>query len=107
GFPADSARRAAAFRSLAELEGQLATIEQTGYVEATPPLAGALQTLRGHVVAIDSLIASGRLDEASDGALSRFDASVADAEERLVELAGGIDARARAEFDRARSIGAA
>jgi two-component system sensor histidine kinase GlrK len=100
-------RRDAAFLNLRELEEELASIESAGYVEAAPPLGGALQEVREQVFVIDSLVRAAALEEATDRVESDFEASVDDTRDRLLELASGIDSRAQADFERARSIGAA
>jgi signal transduction histidine kinase len=99
--------RDASFRNLRELEEELASIESAGYVEAAPPLGGALQEVREQVFVIDSLMQAGALDDASDRVMDAFEASIDATRDRLTELASGIDSRAQADFERARSIGGA
>ena len=102
----DERLRDAGLRILGSLETELQHIEEAGYVEASPPLAAALTTVGNEVREIDRLMAAGEVSEATDR-FEGFDTSVEEARARLQELAGGIAARAEADFERARAISTA
>jgi signal transduction histidine kinase len=103
----DQERRAEAFAALDELHSQVARIEEAGYVEAAPPLQEALDEVGTRVHSLDSLMAAGQVETATEQVLTNFVMAVDGTRERLNELAIGIDARAQADFERANSIGAA
>ena len=103
----DARMRDSSFRILESLERDLKRIEEAGYVEASPPLAAAIGTVSEEVRTIGELVRGNRLDEATDRFDSHFDTAVSVARERLQDLATGIDARAQADFERARAISTA
>ena len=96
-----------AFGALQQLHSQVSLIENAGYVEAAPPLQEALDHVGRRVHVLDTLMAAGQVESATDQVLTQFVADVDTTRARLAELAVGIDTRAQADFERASSIGAA
>jgi signal transduction histidine kinase len=99
-------RQEEVFSRLDGLLTETRRIEDAGYLDAAPPLRAALADVRGEVARIDSLVNARRLEEAGDRLTVDFASASAVVRDRLAELAAGIDVRAQADFDRARSIGA-
>ena len=98
--------REAPYRTLRSLEFEVSRIESAGYLEAAPPLRQALGVLRAEVETIDILLAAGALTGATERVES-FEIATTETRDRLAELATGVDLRAQADFEQARSIGVA
>jgi signal transduction histidine kinase len=103
----DLGRRAEGFQTLAQLDAEVARIDSAGYGETTDPLRDALAAVEGEVLSLDSLMAEGEVEVATEQVLTEFGSALDTTRVTLEELARSIDSRAQEDFGRARGIGAA
>lgn len=99
----DSALRAAVRRTMSWLHRELEYLDAARYGSATEELRRTVARTAELTVEIDSLVAGGRLVEATE-AFARLAPLVEEAEERLGSLAAAVDRRAQEDFERARVI---
>jgi signal transduction histidine kinase len=101
----DPSRRDQAFDQLEQLQSEAESIDKAGYQETTAALKEALASVGGEVLSLDSLMAKGEVEVATDQVLNEFVGAVDATRKSVGELAGRINDLAQEDFRQAGDIG--
>jgi signal transduction histidine kinase len=89
--------------ALTRAREHLVNLERFGYEEESRPAGALLDRLDSGFTRIEALVAAGQMEEATD-AVEAMRPAIAGADEVLTEVSNAIDARSRAEMERARDL---